>query len=61
MMTKARIAYHHLPMNDVVFSSIRVTSGNLAWSDLKKTSNRGMTNTASTSTVTTDIAATTAG
>jgi len=48
-------------MNAVVLKSIRVTNGNLACNDAKKTSKRGMTKTARTNTVTTDIAATTAG
>jgi len=61
MITNAISAYHHLPMNAVVLKSIRVTNGNLACNDAKKTSKRGMTKTARTNTVTTDIAATTAG
>jgi len=55
------LSVQYLPMKAVVLSSIRVTNGSLAWSEAKKTSNRGMTKTASTKTVTTDIAATTDG
>ena len=60
-MISAISMYHHFETKEDEFSSMRVTSGNLACSELKKTTNRGRTKTASTMTVTTDIAATTAG
>ena len=61
MITKASSKYQLCPMNEVMLSSIRVTSGSLAFRLLKKTSKRGMTKTASTITTTTDMHATTDG
>ena len=52
---------HQCEKNDEALSSMRVGSGSLAWSDLKKTTKRGMTKVAKTTTTKTDMTATTPG